>query len=48
MLQYVFERKYSYYLCQYHRFEVNAWSIMNGVHDKNKDDTFLSIQLGLI
>ena len=23
------ERKYSYYLCQYHHFEVNAWSIMN-------------------
>ena len=23
------ERKYFYYLCQYHHFEVNAWSIMN-------------------
>jgi len=26
------ERKYSYYLCQYHYFEVIAWSIMNGTH----------------
>jgi len=42
------ERKYSYLLCQYHHFEVNAWSIMNGVHVKYKGDTFLSIHLGLI
>jgi len=41
------ERKYSYYLCQYHNFEVNAWSTMNDVHDKYKGDTFLSIHLGL-
>jgi len=34
------ERKYSYYLCQYHYFKVNAWSIMNGVHDKYKGNTF--------
>ena len=42
------ERKYSYYVCQYHLFEVNAWSIMNGVHAKYKGDTFLSIHLELI
>ena len=42
------ERKYSYYLCQYHHFEVNACSIMNGVHVKYKGDAFLSIHLGLI
>ena len=41
------ERKYSYYLWQYHHVKVNAWSIMNGVHDKYKPDTFLSIHLGL-
>jgi len=41
-------RKYSYFLCQYHYFEVNAWSIMNSVQVKYKGDTFLSIQLGLI
>jgi len=29
-------------------FEVNAWSIMNGVHDKYKGNTFLSIHFGFI
>jgi len=42
------EQKYSYYLCQYHHFEVKALIIMNCVHVKKKGDTFLSIQLGLI
>ena len=42
------ERKYSYYLCQYHHFEGNAWIIINDVHDKYKGDTFLSIHLGLV
>jgi len=42
------ERKYYYYLCQYHHFQVNAWSLMNGVHVKYKGDAFLSIHLGLI
>jgi len=42
------EQKYSYYLCQYHLFEVNTKSIMNVVHDKYNGDTFLSIQLGLV
>ena len=36
------------FFCQYHHCEVNAWSIMNGVHVKYKGDTFLSIHLGLI
>jgi len=42
------EGTFSYYLCQYHHFEVNAWIIINGVHVKYKGDTFLSIHLGLI
>jgi len=31
-------------------FEVNAWNIMNGVHNINKckDDTLLSMHVGLI
>ena len=29
-------------------FEVNVWSTMNGVQDKYKGNTFLSIHLGLI
>jgi len=41
------ELKYSYYLCQYHHFEVNAWFIMDGVLDKYKGDAFFSIHLGL-
>jgi len=40
--------KYSYYLCQYHYFEIHAKSIMNSVHVKYKDDTILSIHLWLI
>jgi len=40
------ERKYLYYLYQYHHFKVNALSIMTGVDDKY--NTFLSIHLGLI
>jgi len=36
------------FLCQNHHFEINAWNIMNGVYDKYKGDTFLSIHLGLI
>ena len=31
---------YSYYLCQYHRFEIHAWSTINGVHDQNKGSTY--------
>ena len=34
------ERKYSYYLCQYHHCEENNWITMNDVHDKYKGDTF--------
>ena len=35
------------FMSDYH-IEVNAWSIMIGVHDTNMGDTFLSIQLGLV
>jgi len=42
------EEIYSCYLCQYHHIEKNAWSIMNGGHDKYKGNNFLSIYLRLI
>jgi len=40
--------KKSYYLCQYLHFEVHAWIIMNGVYDKYKGYSFLSIHFGLL
>jgi len=42
--------KIAYYLCQYQDFEVNAWNIMNGVHNINKYKgyTLLSMHVGLI
>ena len=41
------EWNYSYYWCQYNHFEIHAWSMLNGVHDIYKGDTFYKYIWGL-